>query len=139
MPRGLSPSMDYRGTPFEMRESGLLLEQFLGENHPQAEQGCEGDSGGDDFHGDSPVVDLMFPIVRGSCYALFSILLTSCYIVLRSNASPDGVGNTRFIHGKGTGAPRRAIRAWLDCHPLAFPWEGGEGPGGTGAATVGLK
>ena len=63
---------------------GLLLEQLLGENHPQAEEGYEGDAGGDDFHGCSPELYLMFPIMAGSCYRLFSILLNSCY----NSASP---------------------------------------------------
>ncbi len=55
---------------------------------------------------------------------------------LLNNASLDGVENIRIIHGKGTGALRRAIREYLDRHPLASGYEGGEGNGGEGVTVV---
>ena len=55
---------------------------------------------------------------------------------LLNNASLDGVENIRIIHGKGTGALRRAIREHLDRHPLASGYEGGEGNGGEGVTVV---
>ncbi len=55
---------------------------------------------------------------------------------LLNNASLDGVENIRIIHGKGTGALRRAIREYLDRHPLASAYEGGEGNGGEGVTVV---
>ena len=57
---------------------------------------------------------------------------------LLNNASLDGVENIRIIHGKGTGALRRAIREYLDRHPLASAYEGGEGNGGEGVTVVEL-
>ena len=44
-----------------------------------------------------------------------------------------GLSSIRVVHGKGTGALRRAVRQYLDEHPLvsshepAKPAEGGEG------------
>ena len=55
---------------------------------------------------------------------------------LLNNASLDGVENIRIIHGKGTGTLRRAIREYLDRHPLASGYEGGEGNGGEGVTVV---
>ena len=55
---------------------------------------------------------------------------------LLNNASLDGVENVRIIHGKGTGALRRAIREYLDRHPLAASVAGGEGSGGEGVTVV---
>ena len=57
---------------------------------------------------------------------------------LLNNASLDGVENIRIIHGKGTGTLRRAIREYLDRHPLASGYEGGEGNGGEGVTVVAL-
>ena len=57
---------------------------------------------------------------------------------LLNNASLDGVENIRIIHGKGTGTLRRAIREYLDHHPLASGYEGGEGNGGEGVTVVEL-
>jgi DNA mismatch repair protein MutS2 len=57
---------------------------------------------------------------------------------LLNNASLDGVENVRIIHGKGTGALRRAIREYLGGHPLASGYEGGEGAGGEGVTVVEL-
>ncbi len=55
---------------------------------------------------------------------------------LLNNASLDGVENVRIIHGKGTGALRRAIREYLDRHTLAASVAGGEGSGGEGVTVV---
>ena len=57
---------------------------------------------------------------------------------LLNNASLDGVENVRIIHGKGTGALRRAIREYLDRHPLASSVGSGEGNGGEGVTVVEL-
>ena len=55
---------------------------------------------------------------------------------LLNNASLDGVESIRIIHGKGTGTLRRAIREYLDRHPLASAYAGGEGNGGEGVTVV---
>ncbi len=57
---------------------------------------------------------------------------------LLNNASLDGVENVRIIHGKGTGALRRAIREYLDRHPLASSVSSGDGSGGEGVTVVEL-
>ena len=50
-----------------------------------------------------------------------------------NHASLEGMGEVRIIHGKGTGALMRAVRDYLDGHPLVAefrkgePFEGGEG------------
>ncbi len=50
-----------------------------------------------------------------------------------NRASLEGLGEVRIIHGKGTGALMRAVRTYLDGHPLVRefrkgePFEGGEG------------
>ena len=56
-----------------------------------------------------------------------------------NNASLDGVSPLRIIHGKGTGALRRAIREFLIGHPLVESSASGEGPGGDGVTVVELK
>ena len=57
---------------------------------------------------------------------------------LLNNASLDGVEHVRIIHGKGTGALRRAIREYLDRHPLASSVSSGDGSGGEGVTVVEL-
>jgi DNA mismatch repair protein MutS2 len=56
-----------------------------------------------------------------------------------NDAALDGAGSIRIIHGKGTGALRRAIREYLGGHPLVISVEDGEGPGGDGVTIAGLE
>ena len=53
-----------------------------------------------------------------------------------NDAALDGAGALRIIHGKGTGALRRAIREYLADHPLVAAANNGEGPGGDGVTVV---
>lgn len=53
-------------------------------------------------------------------------------------AALDGVSTARIIHGKGTGALRRAIREFLAGHPLVASASPAEGPGGDGVTVVEL-
>ncbi len=55
-----------------------------------------------------------------------------------NDAALDGAGMLRIIHGKGTGALRRAIREYLADHPLEVTATNGEGPGGDGVTVVEL-
>ena len=55
-----------------------------------------------------------------------------------NDAVLDGTGSIRMIHGKGTGALRRAVREYLGGHPLVMSAEDGEGPGGDGVTVVEL-
>ncbi|MBM3942124.1 MAG: hypothetical protein FJ316_04210 [SAR202 cluster bacterium] len=59
--------------------------------------------------------------------------------VLLNNAALDRVRQIRIIHGRGTGALRRAIREHLAGHPLVASAASGEGPGGEGVTVVELK
>lgn len=56
-----------------------------------------------------------------------------------NDAALDGVSPLRIIHGKGTGALRRAVREFLAGHPLVASTASGEGPGGDGVTVVELK
>ncbi len=56
-----------------------------------------------------------------------------------NDAAMDGVGMLRIIHGKGTGALRRAIREYLSSHPLVETAADGEGPGGEGVTVAHLR
>ena len=56
-----------------------------------------------------------------------------------NDAALDGVGMLRIIHGKGTGALRRAIRDYLSSHPLVSGATDGEGPGGEGVTVAQLR
>ena len=56
-----------------------------------------------------------------------------------NDAAVDGVSPLRIIHGKGTGALRRAVRELLTGHPLVASAASGEGPGGDGVTVVELK
>jgi DNA mismatch repair protein MutS2 len=51
-----------------------------------------------------------------------------------------GLGRVRLIHGKGTGALRKAVRALLAAHPLVQSFRDGEpSEGGPGATVAELK
>lgn len=56
-----------------------------------------------------------------------------------NDAALDGAGSIRLIHGKGTGALRRAIREYLGGHPLVVSAQDGEGPGGDGVTVAELE
>jgi len=56
-----------------------------------------------------------------------------------NDAALDGAGTVRLIHGKGTGALRRAIREYLNGHPLVMSAQDGEGPGGDGVTVAELE
>ena len=56
-----------------------------------------------------------------------------------NDAALDGVSLLRIIHGKGTGALRRAIREYLADHPLVSGATDGEGPGGEGVTVAQLR
>lgn len=56
-----------------------------------------------------------------------------------NSAALDGAGAVRIIHGKGTGALRRAIREYLGGHPLVLSALDGEGPGGDGITVATLE
>ena len=56
-----------------------------------------------------------------------------------NDAALDGSGMLRIIHGKGTGALRRAIREYLHDHPLVESAGEGEGPGGEGVTVAQLR
>jgi DNA mismatch repair protein MutS2 len=58
---------------------------------------------------------------------------------LLDGAALDGVRQVRIIHGRGTGALRKAIREQLAGHPLVASAASGEGPGGEGVTVVELK
>ena len=58
---------------------------------------------------------------------------------LLNDASLDETNEVKIIHGKGTGALRRAVREHLDGHPLVSSSEPGEGPGGDGVTVARLK
>jgi DNA mismatch repair protein MutS2 len=51
-----------------------------------------------------------------------------------------GLGRVRFVHGKGTGALRKAVRDLLTGHPLVDSFRDGEpAEGGSGATVAALK
>ena len=56
-----------------------------------------------------------------------------------NDAALDGAREVRIIHGKGTGALRRAVREHLTGHPLVA-WHGpAEGPVGAAVTVVSLQ
>lgn len=55
-----------------------------------------------------------------------------------NDAALDGLATLRIIHGKGTGALRRAVRDYLPGHPLVSGVASGEGPGGDGVTVAQL-
>ncbi|AAR33878.1 endonuclease MutS2 [Geobacter sulfurreducens] len=57
-----------------------------------------------------------------------------------NHASLEGYGELRIVHGKGTGALMRAVREYLDGHPLVREFRPGEPfEGGEGATVVTLR
>ena len=58
---------------------------------------------------------------------------------LLNDAALDESAEVKIIHGKGTGALRRAIRDYLLGHPLVVESGPGEGAGGEGVTMVQLK
>ena len=56
-----------------------------------------------------------------------------------NNATLDGVSQFRIIHGKGTGALRRAIREYLAGHTLVASAAADEGAGGDGVTVVAIR
>jgi DNA mismatch repair protein MutS2 len=51
-----------------------------------------------------------------------------------------GMANVRLVHGKGTGALRKAVRVVLSDHPLVDSYRDGEPvEGGSGATVAALK
>lgn len=57
-----------------------------------------------------------------------------------NHASLEGRGEVRIIHGKGTGALMRAVRDYLEGHPLVLEFRKGElFEGGEGATVVTLR
>ena len=56
-----------------------------------------------------------------------------------NDATLDGAALLRIIHGKGTGALRRAIREYLAGHPLVETSADGQGPGGEGVTVAKLR
>jgi DNA mismatch repair protein MutS2 len=51
-----------------------------------------------------------------------------------------GMANVRLVHGKGTGALRKAVRVVLSDHPLVDSYRDGEpAEGGSGATVAALK
>ena len=54
---------------------------------------------------------------------------------LLDDAALEGMTSIKIVHGKGTGALRRAIREYLSSHPLVASTEPGEG-GAAGGVTV---
>ena len=47
-----------------------------------------------------------------------------------------GLPTVRLVHGKGTGALRKAVRTLLSAHPLVASFRDGEPSEGGGGATV---
>ena len=57
-----------------------------------------------------------------------------------NHASLEGYREVRIVHGKGTGALMRAVREYLDGHPLVLEFRPGEAfEGGEGATVVMLR
>jgi DNA mismatch repair protein MutS2 len=56
-----------------------------------------------------------------------------------NDATLDDISPVRIIHGKGTGALRRAIGDYLANHPLVASSAPAEAPSGDGVTVVELK
>ena len=58
---------------------------------------------------------------------------------LLDDAALEGMTSLKIVHGKGTGALRRAIREYLSGHPLVQTTEPGEGGNAAGVTVVQLR
>ena len=58
---------------------------------------------------------------------------------LLDDAALEGMSSLKIVHGKGTGALRRAIREYLTGHPLVATTEPGEGGTAAGVTVVQLR
>ena len=58
---------------------------------------------------------------------------------LLDDAALEGMTSLKIVHGKGTGALRRAIREYLAGHPLVATTEPGEGGSAAGVTVVQLR
>ena len=58
---------------------------------------------------------------------------------LLDDAALEGLTSLKIVHGKGTGALRRAIREYLTGHPLVAATEPGEGGNAAGVTVVQLR
>ena len=58
---------------------------------------------------------------------------------LLDDAALEGMTSLKIVHGKGTGALRRAVREFLTGHPLVASTEPGEGGNASGVTVVQLR
>ena len=58
---------------------------------------------------------------------------------LLDDAALEGMTSLKIVHGKGTGALRRAVREFLSGHPLVASTEPGEGGSAAGVTVVQLR
>ena len=58
---------------------------------------------------------------------------------LLDDAALEGMTSLKIVHGKGTGALRRAVRKFLTGHPLVASTEPGEGGSASGVTVVQLR
>ena len=58
---------------------------------------------------------------------------------LLDDAALEGMTSLKIVHGKGTGALRRAIREYLGGHPLVAATQPGEGGAAGGVTIVTLR